>query len=108
MVNADKLIKEQKARDERKKITFEKVFLKIEKKIVLASAANYYYSWYSIPEFIVGLPMYSLKECKEYVEIKIKNNGFETEFFEPNILLIKWFPKEESKNKKVSKRRIKK
>jgi len=102
MVKADNLIKEQKARDERKKITFEKVFLKIEKKIILASAANYYYCWYSIPEFIVGLPMYSLIECKEYVEIKIKNDGFKTEFFEPNILLIEWFPKEESiDNKKV-------
>jgi hypothetical protein len=98
MVKAGKLIKEQKERDERKKITFEKVFIKIEKKIVMASAANYYYCWYSIPEFIVGLPMYSFKECKEYVEIKVNNNGFETEFFDPNILLIKWFPKDESKD----------
>jgi len=98
MVKAGKLIKEQKERDERKKITFEKVFIKIEKKIVMASAANYYYCWYSIPEFIVGLPMYSFKECKEYVEIKVNKNGFETEFFDPNILLIKWFPKDESKD----------
>ena len=43
--------------------------------------------------------MYSFKDCKEHIEIKIKNNGFETEFFEPNILLIKWFPKDESNNK---------
>jgi hypothetical protein len=98
MVKAGKLIKEQKERDERKKITFEKVFIKIEKKIVMASAANYYYCWYSIPEFIVGLPMYSFIECKEYVEIKVNKNGFETEFFDPNILLIKWFPKDESKD----------
>jgi len=103
MVKADKLIKEQKERDERKKVTFDKVFMKIEKKIVLASAANYYYCWYSIPEFIVGLPMYSLKECKEYIENKLKNDGFETEFFEPNILLIKWFPKEETKIKDKNK-----
>jgi hypothetical protein len=103
MVKADKLIKEQKERDDRKKITFDKVFLKIEKKIVLASAANYYYCWYSIPEFIVGLPMYSLRECKEYIENKLKNDGFETEFFEPNILLVKWFPKEDTKDKPKSK-----
>ena len=102
MVKADKLIKEQKERDDRKKITFDKVFLKIEKKIVLSSAANYYYCWYSIPEFIVGLPMYSLKECKEYIENRLKNDGFETEFFEPNILLVKWFPKEETKDKHKS------
>jgi hypothetical protein len=43
--------------------------------------------------------MYSLRECKEYIENKLKNDGFETEFFEPNILLVKWFPKDEFKNK---------
>ena len=97
MVKADKLIKEQKERDDRKKITIDKIFIKKEKKIVLASASNYYYTWYSIPEFIVGLPIYSLIECKEYISKKLKENGFEIEFFEPNILLIKWFPKENKK-----------
>jgi hypothetical protein len=99
MVKADELIKEQKERDDRKKITFNTVFSKIEKKIILASAANYSFCWYSIPEFIVGLPMYSLKQCKEYIEIKLKKNGFKTEFFEPNIILINWFPEEGSKDK---------
>ena len=94
MVKADKLIKEQKERDDRKKYTFDKIFMKIEKKIVLASSANFYYTWYQIPEFILGLPLYSLKECKEYIEGKLKNDGFESEFFEPNYLLIKWFPKD--------------
>lgn len=101
MVKAEKLIKEQKEREDKKKETFEKILVIIEKKIILASAANYYYTWYTIPEFIVGLPLYSIIECKDYIEKKIKNNGFESEFFEPNILFIKWFPKERSiKNKK--------
>lgn len=99
MVKADKLIKEQKERDERKKITFNKVFLKIEKKIILASAANYYYCWYSIPEFIIGLPMYSIIECKEYIENNLKKNGFKIEFFEPNIILVTWFDEEKTKEK---------
>jgi hypothetical protein len=47
----------------------------------------------SIPEFIIGLPLYSLTECKDYIIRKIGKNGFKIEFFEPNILLIKWFPK---------------
>ena len=94
MVKADKLIKEQKERDDRKKYTFDKIFMKIEKKIVLASSGNFYYTWYQVPEFILGLPLYSLKECKEYIEGKLNKDGFETEFFEPNYLLIKWFPKE--------------
>ena len=94
MVKADKLIKEQKDRDDRKKVTFDKILMKIEKKIVLSSSGNFYYAWFQIPEFILGLPLYSLKECKDYISMKLKNDGFETEFFEPNYLLIKWFPKE--------------
>lgn len=93
MVKADKLIKEQKKKDNIKKETFNKILLKIEKKIILASAANYYFTWYTIPEFIIGLPLYSLPECKDYIIKEMNKNGFTIEFFLPNILLIKWFPK---------------
>ena len=92
MVKADKLKKEQKKKDEIKKETFNKILSKIEKKIILASAANYYFTWYTIPEFIIGLPLYSLPECREYIIKKMVKDGFTTEFFQPNILLIKWFP----------------
>jgi hypothetical protein len=92
MVKADKLKKEQKKKDEIKKETFNKILSKIEKKIILASAANYYFTWYTIPEFIIGLPLYSLPECREYIIKKMGKDGFTTEFFQPNILLIKWFP----------------
>lgn len=93
MVKADKLIKEQKKREDKKKETFNKILEKVEKKIILASSANYYFTWYSIPQFIIGLPLYSLTECKDYIIRKVDKNGFKIEFFEPNILLIKWFPK---------------
>ena len=92
MVKADKLQKEQKKRDEIKKETFNKILEKLEKKIILASAANYYFTWYTIPEFIIGLPLYSLTECNEYIIKKINKDGFTTEFFHPNIILVKWFP----------------
>jgi hypothetical protein len=94
MVKANELISFQKERNDKKKDTFEKIFVHIEKKILLASAANYYYTWYQIPEFLVGLPLYSIKDCHDYIENKLKSNGFDTEFYEPNIIHIKWFPKQ--------------
>lgn len=92
MVNAQDLIKEQKKREEKKIITFEKIYKTIEKKIVLASASNYYYVWYEVPEFILGLPTYDLKGCIEFVKKKLKENNFECDVYKPNILFIKWFP----------------
>ena len=70
MVKANELINSQKERDERKKETFEKIFVHVEKKIITASAGNYYYTWYQIPEFLVGLPMYSIVDCQEYIDKK--------------------------------------
>lgn len=94
MVNADDLIKEQKEREEIKIETFKKVYKTIEKKIILASSSNYYYVWYEVPEFIMGLPTYKLKDCIVYIQQKLKENKFETDLYSPNILLIKWFPKD--------------
>jgi hypothetical protein len=94
MVKAEELIKQQKEREDRKKSTFEKIYIHIEKKIVTASAGDFYYAWYQIPEFLVGLPMYSVDECQKYIQKKLVSNGFDTEFYEPNLIYIKWFPKE--------------
>ena len=48
MVKANDLINEQQKREKIKIETFKKVFENIEKKIVLASAGNFYYVWYKI------------------------------------------------------------
>ena len=93
MVKADKLIKQQKDREDKKNETFDKILLKIEKKIINASSANNYYTGYLVPEFIIGLPLYNLKECVNYIKMKIEKDGFKVEFYEPNLLFIDWKPK---------------
>ena len=92
MVKAGELIKQQKEREDRKFITFDKIYKIVEKKICYASSGDFYHTWYEMPEFLVGLPMYSHKECRKYIRDKLSTNGFITEFYEPNILLIKWTP----------------
>jgi len=98
MVKAEDLIKQQKEREDRKYLTFDKIYEHVEKKICLASSGNYYYTWFQVPEMLIGLPSYCYKECQTYIMDKLKKNGFETEFFEPNIILIKWFPKTKKSN----------
>ncbi len=90
MVKADEIIKQQKIRENRKNITFDRIYCHIEKKIYLSSATNNYFIWYQIPEFLVGSPTYKICECKEYIIKKLKNDGFKIFFYEPNILLVKW------------------
>lgn len=92
MVKATDLIKQQKDRDEKKKITYKKILEKVEKKIVLASNSNFYECKYDIPEFILGLPIYSVKNCKKFIKEKLRNDGFKVNNIMDNILLISWYP----------------
>jgi hypothetical protein len=92
MVKAQDLINKQKEREKNKYKTFAKIYQNIEKKITMASAANHYYIWCEIPEFVIGLPLYKFKECMSAIVKQLNDNGFKTEEYEPNILLISWFP----------------
>ena len=92
MVKAHDLINSQKEREQKKFITFEKVYSNIEKKIVKASATNFYYVWYEIPQYIIGCPLYNYNECLEYNIKRLESNGFKTEIHGPTIILVSWFP----------------
>jgi hypothetical protein len=90
MVKAGDLIKAQKERDDKKYKTFKKIFIQIEKKIVLASSSNYYYIWYQIPIFLIGSPMYKIDECKNFIIKNLKDNDFKIDEHEGHLLYIYW------------------
>jgi len=92
MVNAIELIQKQKEIENRKYIIYQKIYNMIEKKINIASSTNNYYTWYQIPEFLIGMPKYSLDECNSYIKDNLLKNGFKVDLYNPNIILIKWFP----------------
>jgi hypothetical protein len=92
MVKAEDLRKDQNERNDKKKKTFKKIYKKIEQKISVANSINDYYILYEVPEFILGIPLYSLNEAVVYIKHKLKKNGFKVEYYHPNKLLIEWFP----------------
>jgi hypothetical protein len=98
MVRAKDLLKIQKEREKKKIKLYKKVHLKVEKKIVLSSNTNYYECWYSVPEFIMGMPLYKLSYCIKYIVNRLEKDGFKVQVFEPNLLYISW--KEEEENNK--------
>lgn len=90
MIKASDLVRQQKEKENLKNNTFDKVYSMIEKKIQLASAAGYYQAWHEIPQFIIGSSLYSLSDCEKYVQNKLKENGFKTKLYDPNLLFITW------------------
>ncbi len=92
MLKAHELVSIQKERETNKCITYNKIYNNIEKKIKLSSDTNYYYTWYQIPEFLIGLPFYDISDCKKYIIRILSENGFKITSYDNNILLISWFP----------------
>jgi len=90
-VTADELIKKQKARSKKKKIIYEKIYERIEKKIQMSSNVNLFKCWYEIPEFLLNLPIYSTDDCMVYLTNKLIKNGFDV-LSSNNLIIISWEP----------------
>jgi hypothetical protein len=92
MLKASELVSVQKERESKKYITYNKIYSNIEKKIKLSSDGNNYYTWYQIPEFLIGLPFYSVSDCEKYIINTLNDNGFKIDNYENHLLIIYWFP----------------
>lgn len=90
MVKAKDLIKAQIKKDKQKVKTYEKIYEFIEKKIILASSGNNYELIYQVPQYILGLPLYSMSICIDYICKRLKENEFKVKYYEPNVIHIIW------------------
>lgn len=85
-----KSINEKKLQQTR---SFEKVLQKSHSKIKLAAKNNHYECFYEVPEVIVGVPLYNITDCIQYVIQNLKDNGFYIYYIYPKNLYISWNPK---------------
>jgi Family of unknown function (DUF5759) len=46
--------------------------------------------WYVVPEFILGVPRYDVKNCIAYIVKELQDNGFKVTYTHPNLLFIVW------------------
>jgi hypothetical protein len=75
MINALELIKKQKEKEKNKYIIYDKIYENIEKKILMSSSCNYYYTIYEVPEFLVGYTLFCINECCSYLENKLSSKS---------------------------------
>lgn len=89
MVTASELVKKQKKKEDEKKKIYEKIYERVIKKIKMASDLNFFQCSYEIPELLLGVPIYNINDCMEYVEKKLKKNEFKTNW-NKNMIIIDW------------------
>ena len=90
MIDANKLRKDKKKRDDLKFKAFENILSIINKKILIANHGNSSQVIYQVPQLLLGHPTYKLSECMEYIIEKINEKNFNTTIYQPNIIVISW------------------
>ena len=91
-LNLDELFTQDKEDNSNKTKIYQKILERVNHKIKLTSRQrnNMKCCWFVIPEFILGLPKYSIQLCTQYVMEKLDHNRFIIKYTYPNLLFISW------------------
>jgi len=77
---------------------YESVLEKCHMKIKAAAKQENYQCIYDIPEYVVGLPLYNINECMDFIINQLNDNGFKVNYYFPKVLHISWYPQKEQKS----------
>ena len=91
-VNLDELYEKKKQQDLNTLEVYNKILNRIHSRIkhVARQNASEQFTWYVIPEVIIGIPKYDHGACIAYIINKLKENGFNIRYTHPNLLFISW------------------
>jgi hypothetical protein len=91
-LNMDELYSKKQQQDINILNNYNKILLRIHSKIKYISKqlVNDQCSWYVMPEMMIGIPKYDVKDCTAYVIEKLRDNGFVIRYTHPNLLFISW------------------
>lgn len=77
-------------RNERKKQSYHRILDMCYAKIEKAAKLDLNGCIFDVPEFILGLPIYSLNDCIHYTCMHLQQKGFHVQYYFPKILLVSW------------------
>ena len=91
-LDLDELFKEKKQTYEHKIKIYQKILARVHKKIKTTSRMrnSEKFSFFLIPEFVLGIPRYDMAECTSFIIEKLSDNGFMVKYTHPNLLFISW------------------
>ena len=91
-INLDDLYKRKQLIEENKIKVYQTILNRIHKKIKIVSRQRYdeQFTFYIIPEFLVGIQRYDVAACTSYIIQKLRENGFFVKYTHPNLIFISW------------------
>ena len=98
-LNASDIINQQRLQNKKKVKTFNKVLNKCYNRIKFAAKKNAEWCFFTVPNYLVGVPLYNINDCIIYIIKQLVNGGFLVKYTHPNLIYISW-----NKPKKVNKK----
>ena len=97
MINVNELQKEQAGRNDVKKRTYEKILEDLCRIVKNRSQFGQKECFLTIPAFVIGKPLYNVRQATKYVIYKMKKNGFSVYDGGGNEIYVSWHITEENK-----------
>jgi hypothetical protein len=89
-LNIYELQKEISKKKEQRIRSFDRVLEICHNKIKDASKREMTKIYFTVPEYVVGLPIYNLSHCIEHIINSLKQNGFHVKYYFPKYIYISW------------------
>ena len=89
MINIHDLNKERQLIQQRKQLLYKDILEKIYHKIKSVNKLNNF-CYYVIPKFIIGMPLFNISKCSDYIYNQLIKTGFKVTRIKYNYFLIYW------------------
>ena len=96
-ITLTELYRMQKQKQANKTMCYDKVLERCHARIRTAAQYGGLSTFYEVPGMIVGLPLYNIQLCTEYVITKLRETGFLVQLLPPPsmyVIYISWNPEE--------------
>jgi len=90
MLNIFSLYKKQHEKQKIRISIYEKVLLKCHRRIKYVADYRKQETFFIVPEYLFGIPLYNQIACVCYLIIKLRKNGFKVKYTHPNFIYISW------------------
>jgi hypothetical protein len=91
-INLDELFDKEREQGKQRENIYRKILNRVHVQIKTTSRQknSSKFTFFAIPEFLVGTPTYDVSRCTAYIIDKLKENGFFVKYTHPNLLFISW------------------
>ena len=90
MINIHSLYKKQHEKQKIRISIYEKVLLKCHRRIKFVADSGKQETYFIVPEYMFGIPLYNQIACVCFLIIKLRKNGFKVKYTHPNFIFISW------------------